>query len=150
MIHGVPVWTKALENESNRKIYNRIQRINIKIAKAYRTTSGEALCTLTGLTPIVINAEEEAKIYNVMRGRGSTQNEIDKDDKPKEWLHPTEIVRIIENPEEEEELQIYTDGSKNEKGVGAGIAIFDKGKIDNNQSTNCTTTAQTTRLSNWQ
>lgn len=37
---------------------------SIKIAKAYRTTSNEALCTLTGLTPIVIQAEKEAKIFN--------------------------------------------------------------------------------------
>ena len=128
MIYGVPVWIKALEKECNRKIYNRLQRIiNIKIAKAYRTTSNEALCTLTGLTPIVIKAEEEAKIFNIMRG--SIQNEIDKDEKPKDWIHPAEFVRIIETPEDEE-IQIYTDGSKNENGVGAGIAIFDKGKIE--------------------
>ena len=78
MIYGVPVWIKALEKECNEKIYNRVQRlINIKIAKAYRTTSNEALCTLTGLTPIVIQAEEEAKIFNIMRE--SSRNEIDKD-----------------------------------------------------------------------
>jgi hypothetical protein len=128
MIYGVPVWIKALEKECNRKIYNRLQRIiNIKIAKAYRTTSNEALCTLTDLTPIVIKAEEEAKIFNIMRG--SIQNETDKDEKPKDWLHTAEFVRIIETPEDEE-IQIYTDGSKNENGVEAGIAIFDKGKIE--------------------
>ena len=52
------------------------KKSNIKIAKAHRTTSNEALCTLTGVTPIVIKAEE-AKIYN-MRGRGSSQNQIDR------------------------------------------------------------------------
>jgi len=78
MTYGVPVWIKALEKECNRKIYNRVQRlINIKIAKAYRTTSNEALCTLTGLTPTVIQAEEEAKIFKIMRE--SSKNEIDKD-----------------------------------------------------------------------
>ena len=51
-----------------------------------------------------------------------------KDEKPKDWLHPAEFVRIIETPEDEE-IQIYTDGSKTENGVGAGIAIFDNGKI---------------------
>ena len=59
--------------------------------------------------------------------RGSNQNEIDKDKKARDWLHPAEFVRIIETPEEEE-IQIYTDGSKNENSVGAGIAIFVKGK----------------------
>ena len=94
MVYGAPVWIKALGKECNRKIYNRIQKlINIKIAKAYRTTSNEALFTLTGLTPIVIKAEEETQIFNTMRG--NTQNEIDTDEAPKEWLHPAEFVRII-------------------------------------------------------
>jgi hypothetical protein len=111
MTYGVPVWIKALEREHNRTIHNRVQRIiNIKIAKAYRT-SNEVLCALTGITPIVIKAEEEAKIFNIMRG--SNQNEIDKDEKASDWLHPSELVRIIETTEEE--LQIYTDGSKKRK-----------------------------------
>jgi len=38
------------------------------------------------------------------------------------------LVRIIEAPVEE--IQIYTDGSKNENGVGAGVAFFVKGKIE--------------------
>jgi hypothetical protein len=68
MIYGVPVWIKALEKECNGKIYIRVQRlINIKIAKAYRTTSNETLCTPIGLIPTVIQAEEEAKIFNIMR-----------------------------------------------------------------------------------
>jgi ribonuclease HI len=133
MTYGVPVWIKALEKECNRKIYNRVQRlINIKIAKAYRTPSNEALCTLTGLTPIIIKAEEEAKIYSIMKD--SHQNEIDTDEKTNHWLHPAEHVRIIETPEEEEkeDIHIYiynTDGSNSEDGVGAGLVVLKKGKI---------------------
>jgi hypothetical protein len=111
MMYGSPVWIKALEKDYNRKIHNRLQRIiNIKIAKAYRTTSNEALCTQTGLTAIVIKAEEEAKIFNTTRR--SIHNGIDKDKKPKLWLRPAEAVKIIETPEDED-IQIYTDGSKN-------------------------------------
>jgi len=128
MTYGVPVWIKALEKDCNRKIYNRVQRlINIKIAKAYRTTSNEALFTLIGLTPIVIQAEEEARIFSIMRE--NLQTEIDKDVQLKDWLHPADLVRITELPEDEE-IQIYTDGSKNDNGVGAGIAIFIKGKLE--------------------
>jgi len=66
MTYGVPVWIKALEKDCNRKIYNRVQRlINIRIAEAYRTTSNEALCTLTGLTPIVIQAEERPEFLTL-------------------------------------------------------------------------------------
>jgi len=39
--------------------------MNLLIAKAYRTTSSEALCILAGTTPIIIKAEEAAKRYDV-------------------------------------------------------------------------------------
>ena len=42
----------------------RVQRlINIKIAKAYRTVSNEALCIITGLTPTHIKIKETAELY---------------------------------------------------------------------------------------
>jgi hypothetical protein len=63
LLYGAPVWIEALEKECDKTIYNRIQRIvNIKIVKAFRTTPNEALCTLSGLTPVVIKAEEAAKL----------------------------------------------------------------------------------------
>ena len=127
MTHGVPVWIKALEKECNRNMYNMVQRlINIKIAKAYRTTSNEALCTLTGVKPIVIQAEEWAKIFNIMRE--SSKNEIDKDVQVKYWINPANTVRITEYPKDEG-IQIYTDCNKNDNFVGACIAIFIKGKL---------------------
>jgi len=39
--------------------YVRVHRlINLRTAKAFRTTSCEALCILAGLTPIIIKTEE--------------------------------------------------------------------------------------------
>jgi ribonuclease HI len=39
--------------------------------------------------------------------------------------HPADVVKIIEdNGYKEQTIQIYTDGSKNEHGVGSGMAIF--------------------------
>ena len=93
LLYGAPVWIEALEKECNKTIYNRVQRlINTKIAKAFRTTSNEALCTLTGLTPIVIKAEEAAKLYNIMRK--SQAHEIDHEVQSKDWLHPADSVRL--------------------------------------------------------
>jgi hypothetical protein len=84
-----------LEKECNKTVYNRVQRlINIKKAKAFRTTSNKALCTLTSLTPIVIKAEEAAKLYNIMRK--SQAHDIDHEVQPKDWLHPADSVRITE------------------------------------------------------
>ena len=63
LLYSAPIWITALEKESNKTVYNRVQRlINIKIAKAFRTASNEALCTLTGLTLIVVKAEEAATL----------------------------------------------------------------------------------------
>jgi len=60
--------------------------------------------------------------------RESSKNELDKDVQVKDWIHPADTVRITEHPEDEE-IQIFTDGRKNDSGVGAGIAIFIKGKL---------------------
>jgi hypothetical protein len=43
---------------------------------------------LNGLTPIVIKAEEVAKLYNIMRNRQA--HEIDYEVQPKDWLHPAD------------------------------------------------------------
>ena len=45
------------------------------------------------------------------------------------WKHPATHVKITEGYEDSSHpIQAYTDGSKNDLGVGAGIAIF----LDNN------------------
>jgi hypothetical protein len=68
LMYSAPVWIEALEKECNKTVYNRVQcLINIKIAKAFRTTSTLSLYTLTGLTPIVIKAEEAAKLYSIIK-----------------------------------------------------------------------------------
>jgi len=74
LLYGAPVWIKATENGSYKSKLVRVQRlINIKIAKAYRTVPNEALCILTGLTPIAIKIEEAAQFYHLTRG--STKEE---------------------------------------------------------------------------
>jgi len=60
-------------------------------------------------------------LYNIMRIRQAY--EIDHKAQPKDWLHPADTVKVTEQLEEQD-IQIYTDGSKSEHGVGAGIAIF--------------------------
>ena len=43
---------------------------------------------MNGLTPIVIKAEEAAKLYYIMRK--SQAHEIDQEVQPKDWLHPAD------------------------------------------------------------
>ena len=118
--------------------------MNIKIAKAFRTSS-EALCILAGTTPIIIRTEEAAKQYTIRKGKGDLTKSIDLEVELKNRPHPAEAPAIIEVEEyEDQSIQIYTDGSKNELGVGSGVAIFTgkelitqlKYKLDNGCSNN--------------
>ena len=89
MLYGAPVWIGAMEKKCNKTIYSRLQRLmNIKIAKAYRTTSNEALCILTGITPIEIQAEETANLYRIIRDRQNHQ--LDHEAELKDWTHPAD------------------------------------------------------------
>ena len=50
----------------------------------------------------------------------------------KYWHHPAETITFLtEDNEETSTIQIFTDGSKSELGVGAGIVIFKSGNLIN-------------------
>jgi len=62
------VWKSVLKKACYKSKIIRIQRlINIRIAKAYRTVSNEALCVITGLIHINIKIEETAKYYEYIK-----------------------------------------------------------------------------------
>jgi hypothetical protein len=117
--------------------------MNIQIAKAFCTTSSEALCILSGMTPIIIKTQEAVKQYNIRKG--SQIQLINRELELKNWPHLADAVKIIEAKEyQDPTIQAYTDGSKNEHGVGSGEAIFIgtelavqlKFKLDNKCSNN--------------
>jgi len=57
-LYGTPVWKSVLKRHCYKAKLIRIQRlINLKMAKAYRTVSNEALCIINGITPINIKIE---------------------------------------------------------------------------------------------
>lgn len=127
--YGVSVWIKALNVKSNIRRLTRIQRlINIKITKAFRTTSNEALCLLSGNTPIHIELTAMANYYNIIKGRpqpGDVAEDTDTAKSYKIWPHPATDIPIREmNNEGNYAIKVYTDGSKSEEGVGAGIAVY--------------------------
>jgi len=146
LTYGAPVWIEEMNFEHNRQNYIRVQRlINIRMAKAFRTTSSEALCILTGMTPIIIKLEEETAQYKIKQNSGNGEIEWDCDVEIQNWPHPAEVGTIHEVVRNEEtSIQVYTDGSKQEQGVGSGEVIF-KGsemiaklqfKLDNRCSNN--------------
>jgi ribonuclease HI len=44
--------------------------------------------------------------------------------RPQNWLHPADSIETREPIEKQPTLQIFTDGSRSEHGVGSGVAIF--------------------------
>ena len=107
--------------------------MNIKIAKAFRTTSSEALCILAATTPIIIRTEEAAKQYFLRKGKGALTQSIDQEVELKIWPQPAGVAAFIEVKEyDDKTIQIYTNGSKNEQGVGAGVAIFSGNELVKN------------------
>jgi len=125
------VWKKAIDKVSYKLKLIRLQRlINIRNAKAYRTVSNKALWILTGLIPITIKIEEAFQFYEFTRGCTKEDALVDHDMGVKYWHHPAEtIIFLTENNEATSTFQIFTDGSKPEQGVGAGIVIFRSGKL---------------------
>jgi hypothetical protein len=110
--------------------YVRVQRIiSLRIAKAYRTVSHEALCILTGITPIHINAQEIATRYNITTGRSTQKYQIDEAENPSNWLHPVDIVSVNDIKDGDEHCwNIFTDGSKSKQELGSGVGVF-TGKV---------------------
>jgi ribonuclease HI len=88
----------------------------------------ETLCILTGLTPIAIKIEEAIQFYELTRDNTKEEALVDGDMGFKYWHHPAETINFLtENNEETSTIQIFTDGSKSEHWIGAGIVIFRSG-----------------------
>jgi len=128
LLYGAPVWKVVLNSPCYKDKLVKIQRlINIKIAKAYHTVSNKALCIITGLMPINVKIEEATKYYAITKGEGYL---YDREMDIKNWIHPAKHITIIEGQDDSTHYtQAYTDGSKNEAGVGSGIAVFAGGNL---------------------
>jgi ATP-dependent Clp protease adapter protein ClpS len=114
LLHGTPVWIEAFKFDYNKLKYIRVQRLmNIRIAKAFRTTSSEGLCILAGTTTIIIKTEEVVKQYNIRKGKGSQTQLIDRELELKNWPHPADAVKIIEaKGHQDQTIKAYPDGEQ--------------------------------------
>ena len=100
--NGTPVWNDAMKHEHNRQSYVRVQRlINLKMARAYRTTSAEALFILTGMTPITLKLEEAVTRYTFRDTQQQQTRNLDQDVEYRNWPHPAKAIAIIETKSRE-------------------------------------------------
>jgi len=129
LLYGAPIWVSAIKKASYKQQIIRVQRlINIRIAKDYRTVSNEALCMITGLTPIDIKIEEFASLFQITKGRTKEELPFGLDTRIKHWPHLAFSISLLkERNYEDNDLEIFTDGSKTKQGVGAGVAIYRRG-----------------------
>jgi hypothetical protein len=91
LLYRAPVWKKDIDKASYRSELIKVQRhINIRTAKSNSTVSNEALCILTGLTPIAIQIEEAIQFCEYTRGSTKEEALVDRDMGVKYWHHPAE------------------------------------------------------------
>jgi hypothetical protein len=120
ILYGAPVWKGVMDTKCYKTKLIRTQRlINIRIDRAYRTVSNEALCVITGLIPIHIQIQEAEKKKKKVKGHGSL---MDREKEMKHWIHTVVIIGGQEDVEYK--IEAFTDGSKTEMGVGLGIVIY--------------------------
>jgi hypothetical protein len=86
--------------------------------------SNEALCILTGLTPLDLKIEKAFLFYHHTKGSTKEEALVNCDMEVKYWHHPAETINSLTENEDTSTIQILTDGSKSEQGVGAGVTIF--------------------------
>ena len=61
-------------------------------------------------------------MYEITKG---TDTQYDREMESDNWTHPSMYINTIEGNEESvHPIQAYTDGSKSDSGVGAGVVIF--------------------------
>jgi hypothetical protein len=81
---------------------------------------------VAGTIPLQKSIQETINFYK-------TIHNLQGYEKPVEvtyWPHPADIVNIQESDKEQEyPIEVYSDGSKSDKGVGFGVVLFRNGKI---------------------
>ena len=94
--YGALVWIECLNRKLNAIKLKRVQRlINIKIVRVYHTTSQEALCVLTGMTPILIELCSQVKIYHTTRGNEKSE-QYNALKHYSQWNHPADTLEVKE------------------------------------------------------
>ena len=84
---------------------------------------------LTGSSPVIIELENMAKLSHITL-RKNQDGLCDVPKNYRRWPHPAEAIELkYKCNDMEYTIEIYTDGSKSEKGVESGVAIFINGSL---------------------
>jgi hypothetical protein len=76
---------------------------------------------------MTIKIDVTAHLYYLIRRRRHKDPFIDYDRNAKHWLHPATKTSVLDdNTTDTSSIQIFTDGSKSEHGIGPGFAILNQ------------------------
>ncbi|GBO39496.1 hypothetical protein AVEN_212383-1 [Araneus ventricosus] len=134
LLFGVGAWGNRLKLKKIRDSLNSLKRRPlIKITKAYRTISTEALQVIAGIVPLDIKAKGVFGKFLLT----TINNDIKFGSKIFKWedyetrldphnIHPADNISITYDKHKPfgEEIEIYTDGSNINDQVGAAIVVF--------------------------
>lgn len=133
--YAAPTWYPKLQKAHGLRELSAIQaQCLLLVSRAYKKTATIALCTLTEILPLHLKMEKIATQGAVLRLH-RTSNTYKPEDYQQKYI-PTDIPPFIEyykwsdehTPQiPEPQLEIYTDGSKMEEGVGYAFCVFQDG-----------------------
>jgi hypothetical protein len=142
LTYCIQVWFPYLNSHGRLKLESVQRTCLLKILKCYRNVSNQAIFVLSGVPPLVIKARYLCKLFQLKWGTGviSFGDRIFKRDdfelrNQKNRIDPTAYPSNFRTRDElqftnlsavERFLQIYTDGSKGDDGVGLAFIAFDK------------------------
>ena len=81
------------------------------------------------MTTIELKIEEAERLYYCTRVNTNDRTNFDRDAVVRKWQHPANvIIRVLKEEEEKNPNEIFTDGSRSERGVGSNVAIYRSGE----------------------
>ncbi|XP_015121322.1 uncharacterized protein LOC107044089 [Diachasma alloeum] len=63
LTYGIAIWDDPLQTQESRRMVAPVYRLSaLRVAKAYRTVSEDAVCVIAGMLPIEVLAEERRSL----------------------------------------------------------------------------------------
>ena len=140
ILYACEVWhTTVLQSPTAKSKLRKLQRLALlRICKAYRTVSFDALCIIGDVMPIDLKAQMIAKMAVVKKSGilvTAARNEVPIQTPLRLRRHPAQkrVNCIVHDPDKEcdhstatssHQLKIFTDGSKSINGVGCAFVVY--------------------------
>ena len=139
ILYGHDAWGDFINSHTKRRIFSCQRQGLLSVAKTYRSVSTDALCTITGIPPILITLENEYKVYGVLNGleeiliENETISKTNLSTKIKTYDFPNfkqlNNLFIIEDLKthgdtNDFDVVVYTDGSRMSNGTASAFVAY--------------------------